>query len=138
MERKSSMRIALTLSAFTAIVVQVPAQAATCTPQWSSSSSTNTTNLQNAINKCVGTSGSPGLIDLTTNNGVSTAVITTVNLASNIVLKIESGFTLKGSPSQPSSGAMLVGNNVSNVTITGTGAIERRRPDILVGRSRPG
>ncbi|MCP1120399.1 glycoside hydrolase family 28 protein [Robbsia andropogonis] len=104
--------------------MQVPAQAATCTPQWSSSSSTNTTNLQNAINKCVGTSGSPGLIDLTTNNGVSTAVITTVNLASNIVLKIESGFTLKGSPSQPSSGAMLVGNNVSNVTITGTGAID--------------
>ncbi|WP_429500715.1 glycoside hydrolase family 28 protein (plasmid) [Robbsia andropogonis] len=124
MERKSSMRIALTLSAFTAIVVQVLAQAATCTPQWSSSSSTNTTNLQNAINKCVGTSGSPGLIDLTTNNGVSTAVITTVNLASNIVLKIESGFTLKSSPSQPSSGAMLVGKNVSNVTITGTGAID--------------
>ncbi|MCM3755753.1 glycosyl hydrolase family 28 protein, partial [Bacillus licheniformis] len=64
------------------------------------------------------------MVDLTSNNGISTAVITSVNLSSNIVLKLEKGFTLKGSPSQPSSSAMLAGSNLSNVTITGTGAID--------------
>jgi len=106
--------------------VQVSAQPVTCTPQWSDSPSTNTVNLQNAIKQCAaaGTSSSPGLVDLRSNNGVSTAVITSVSLASNIVLKLENGFTLKGSPSQPSSGAMLTGSNLSNLTITGTGAID--------------
>ncbi|TES60415.1 glycoside hydrolase, partial [Burkholderia cepacia] len=78
------------------------------------------------IQQCAasGTSSSPGLVDLASNNGISTAVITSVNLASNIVLKLEKGFTLKGSPAQPSSGAMLTGSNLSNLTITGTGAID--------------
>ncbi|MEX3959381.1 glycoside hydrolase family 28 protein [Trinickia sp. EG282A] len=101
------------------------AHAATCsTPQWTSSADTNTANLQAAINKCAGANGSVGLVDLTANNGISTAVITTVNLASNLVLKLEKGFTLKGSPSQPSDSAMLVGDKVDNLTITGTGAID--------------
>ncbi len=101
------------------------AHAATCsTPQWTSSADTNTANLQSAINKCSGANGSVGLVDLTANNGISTAVITSVNLANNLVLKLEKGFTLKGSAGQPSGGAMIVGNNVSNVTITGTGAID--------------
>lgn len=126
MKGKSSTRLVLMLSASAALAVQASAQAATCTPQWSSSASTNTTNLQNAIQQCAasGTSSSPGLVDLASNNGISTAVITSVNLASNIVLKLEKGFTLKGSPAQPSSGAMLTGSNLSNLTITGTGAID--------------
>ncbi|ABK13648.1 glycosyl hydrolase family 28 protein (plasmid) [Burkholderia cenocepacia] len=126
MKGKSSTRLVLMLSALAALAVQASAQAATCTPQWSSSASTNTTNLQNAIQQCAasGTSSSPGLVDLASNNGISTAVITSVNLASNIVLKLEKGFTLKGSPAQPSSGAMLTGSNLSNLTITGTGAID--------------
>ncbi|HEM7902235.1 TPA: glycoside hydrolase [Burkholderia cenocepacia] len=126
MKGKSSTRLVLMLSALAALAVQASAQAATCTPQWSSSASTNTTNLQNAIQQCAasGTSSSPGLVDLASNNGISTAVITSVNLASNIVLKLEKGFALKGSPAQPSSGAMLTGSNLSNLTITGTGAID--------------
>ncbi|WP_414442331.1 glycoside hydrolase family 28 protein [Burkholderia sp. 22PA0106] len=126
MKRNISMRAALALSTFAALTVQASAKAETCTPQWSSSASSNTTNLQNAIKQCAasGTSSSPGLVDLTSNNGISTAVITSVNLASNIVLKLEKGFTLKGSPSQPASGAMLTGSNLSNLTITGTGAID--------------
>ncbi|TEU36788.1 glycoside hydrolase family 28 protein [Burkholderia cepacia] len=126
MKGKSSTRLVLMLSALAALAVQASAQAATCTPQWSSSASTNTTNLQNAIQQCAasGTSSSPGLVDLASSNGISTAVITSVNLASNIVLKLEKGFTLKGSPAQPSSGAMLTGSNLSNLTITGTGAID--------------
>ncbi|WP_333975044.1 glycoside hydrolase family 28 protein [Burkholderia cepacia] len=126
MKGKISIRVALALTTFAALAVPAAAQAATCTPQWSSASSTNTTNLQNAIKQCSssGTSSSPGLVDLTSNNGISTAVITSVSLSSNIVLKLEKGFTLKGSPSQPSSGAMLTGSNLSNVTITGTGAID--------------
>lgn len=126
MKGKSSTRLVLRLSTLAALAVQASAQAATCTPQWSSSASTNTTNLQNAIQQCAasGTSSSPGLVDLASNNGISTAVITSVNLASNIVLKLEKGFTLKGSPAQPSSGAMLTGSNLSNLTITGTGAID--------------
>lgn len=126
MKGKSSTRLVLMLSALAALAVQASAQAATCTPQWSSSASTNTTNLQNAIQQCAasGTSSSPGLVDLASNNGISTAVITSVNLANNIVLKLEKGFTLKGSPAQPSSGAMLTGSNLSNLTITGTGAID--------------
>ncbi|MDF3089181.1 glycoside hydrolase [Burkholderia semiarida] len=119
-------RVTLALPILFGLSAQVSAQAATCTPQWSSSASTNTTNLQNAIKQCAatGTSDAPGLIDLGINNGISTAVITSVNLASNIVLKLEKGFTLKGSPSQPSNGAMLTGSNLSNLTITGTGAID--------------
>ncbi|HGL5386859.1 TPA: glycoside hydrolase, partial [Burkholderia cenocepacia] len=107
MKGKSSTRLVLRLSTLAALAVQASAQAATCTPQWSSSASTNTTNLQNAIQQCAasGTSSSPGLVDLASNNGISTAVITSVNLANNIVLKLEKGFTLKGSPAQPSSGA---------------------------------
>lgn len=101
---------------------QAPADAATCTPQWSSSISENTTNLQNAIKQCSGSSGD--LVDLTSNNGISTAVITTVNLASNMVLKVESGFTLQGTTGLSASGAVLVGDKVSNVTITGTGTID--------------
>ena len=126
MKGKSSTRLVLRLSTLAALAVQASAQAATCTPQWSSSASTNTTNLQNAIQQCAasGTSSSPGLVDLASNNGISTAVITSVNLANNIVLKLEKGFTLKGSPAQPSSGAMLTGSNLSNLTITGTGAID--------------
>jgi polygalacturonase len=126
MKRKTGMRALFVLSTFAALVAPLHAQAKTCTPQWSSSSSTNTTNLQNAINQCAsaGTSSSPSLVDLTSNNSVSTAVITSVTLASNIVLKLEDGFTLKGSPSQPSDSAMLTGSKLSNVTITGTGAID--------------
>lgn len=107
----------------TGLLVHVSAHAAPCVPQWTSSADVNTTNLQKAINQCSG-SGGVGLVDLKANNGISTAVITTVNLASNIVLKVEKGFTLKGSANQPSDGAMLVGDKVSNVTITGTGAID--------------
>ena len=105
------------------LLVHVPAHASPCVPQWTSAADTNTTNLQNAINQCSG-SGGIGLVDLKANNGISTAVITTVNLASNIVLKVEKGFTLKGSANLPSDGAMLVGDKISNVTITGTGAID--------------
>jgi polygalacturonase len=104
------------------LAVQAPVYAATCTPQWSSSPEANTTSLQNAIRQC--SSGGGGLVDLTTNNGVSTAVITTVNLASNIVLKVERGFTLQGTTGLPATGAVLVGSNLSNVTITGTGTID--------------
>ncbi|WP_186193024.1 glycoside hydrolase family 28 protein [Burkholderia gladioli] len=126
MKGKISMRAAWALSVFATLVGQASAQAATCTPQWSGSASTNTTNLQKAIQQCAasGTSSSPGLVDLGSNNGISTAVITSVNLASNIVLKLEKGFTLKGSPAQPSGGAMLTGSSLSNLTITGTGAID--------------
>ncbi|POM14078.1 glycoside hydrolase family protein [Burkholderia cepacia] len=126
MKGKISIRATLALSTFAALAVPAAAQTETCTPPWSSVPSTNTTNLQNAIKQCSGsgTSSSPGLVDLTSNNGISTAVITSVNLSSNIVLKLEKGFTLKGSPSQPSSSAMLAGSNLSNVTITGTGAID--------------
>ncbi|AJX00366.1 glycosyl hydrolase family 28 protein [Burkholderia gladioli pv. gladioli] len=126
MKTRTSKRTALMLSTLVALAAQAAAHAETCTPQWSSSSSTNTTNLQNAIKQCAasGTSTSPGLVDLTSNNGISTAIITSVNLASNIVLKLEKGFTLKGSPSQPSSSAMMTGSNLSHLTITGTGAID--------------
>lgn len=126
MRKIISMRAAMALSGFAALTVQASAQAETCTPIWSTSTSTNTTNLQKAINQCAANANrsTPGLVDLTTNNGVSTAVITSVNLASNIVLKLEKGFTLKGSPAQPSGSALLTGSHLSNVTITGTGAID--------------
>ncbi|MDJ1167796.1 glycosyl hydrolase family 28 protein (plasmid) [Burkholderia gladioli pv. gladioli] len=126
MKAKLNMRAALALSTFAALAAQTPAHATTCSPQWSSSASTNTANLQAAIKSCSasGTSSSPGLVDLSANNGVSTAVITSVTLASNIVLKLEKGFTLKGSPNQPADSAMLTGSGLSNVTITGTGAID--------------
>ncbi|WLE63379.1 glycoside hydrolase [Burkholderia plantarii] len=114
-----------TLAGLLALTAAPAAHAASCaTPQWSSSPTANTSALQSAITQCSGSSSSPGLIDLTVNNGVSTAVITSVNLASNIVLKLEKGFTLKGSPGQPSGGAMLTGSGLGNVTITGTGAID--------------
>nr|WP_240324572.1 glycosyl hydrolase family 28 protein [Trinickia diaoshuihuensis] len=126
MRTKRTIMLALGMGlSTTLLLMHRAADAAPCsTPQWSSSSSQNTANLQAAITQCAGTSSSPGLIDLTANNGVSTAVITSVSLASNIVLKLEKGFTLKGSPSQPSDSAMLVGSKVSNVTITGAGAID--------------
>ncbi|ACR31128.1 glycoside hydrolase family 28 protein [Burkholderia glumae] len=113
------------LASLIAFAAPPAAHAASCaTPQWSSSPAANTSALQSAINRCSGAAGNPGLIDLRANNGVSTAVITSVKLASNIVLKLEKGFTLKGSPGQPSDGAMLTGSGLSNVTLTGTGAID--------------
>lgn len=125
MKTKRTIVIALETGLSTALLLMCSStHAAPCTPQWSSSSTQNTANLQAAINQCTGSASSPGLVDLTANNGVSTAVITSVNLASNIVLKLEKGFTLKGSPSQPSDSAMLAGSKVSNVTITGSGAID--------------
>lgn len=125
-KKKFSTCAALSLATFAACAVQASAQAATCTPQWSSSASNNTSSLQNAINQCSAsaTSSSPGLVDLTANNGVSTAVITSVTLASNIVLKLEKGFTLKGSPNQSADSALLTGSSLANVTITGTGTID--------------
>jgi len=104
------------------LVFQATAHAATCTPQWSSSAKTNTANLQAAIKQCAAAGN--GLVDLKSNNGISTAVITSVNLDSNIVLKLERGFTLKGTTGLSPDSAVLVGKHLSNVTITGTGAID--------------
>lgn len=103
-------------------LLNASAHAATCAPQWSNSTKANTTSLQDAINQCAAAGG--GLVDLAANNGISTASITTVNLASNIVFKVEKGFTLKGSTGLTAGSAMLVGKGVKNLTITGTGAID--------------
>lgn len=124
MKSKYKIRALGSLALVAGAIAYAPAYADTCTPSWTSSAATNTSNLQAAITKCVGSASNPGLVDLQSSNGISTAVITTVNLASNIVLKLEKGFTLKGSASLASDGAMLVGDKVSNVTITGTGAID--------------
>lgn len=107
---------------FGSLVFQASAHATTCTPQWSNSTTTNTTNLQHAIDQCSAAGG--GLVDLRPNNGVSTAVITSVNLASDIVLKLEKGFTLKGTTGLSPNSAVLMGKNVDHLTITGTGAID--------------
>ncbi|HEY4092608.1 MAG TPA: glycosyl hydrolase family 28 protein [Luteibacter sp.] len=104
------------------LVFQATVQAATCVPQWSSSAKANTTSLQAAINQCSAAGG--GLVDLHANNGIATAVITSVNLANNVVIKLAKGFTLQGSTGLSPNSAVLVGKKVSNVTITGTGAID--------------
>jgi polygalacturonase len=106
-----------------------------CTPTWTSSESANTTALQSAINTCsaAGTAALPGLVVLSVQNGISTSQITSVTLKSNIVLKVEAGFTLKG-PNPADVGytgtgsgtpaSILSGSGLSNVTITGTGVID--------------
>lgn len=82
----------------------------------------NTSKLQAAINQCSNSGG--GLISLTGNNQASPAVINSVSLASNIILKIGQDFVLKGNTGIPATSAVLVGKNISNVTITGTGTID--------------
>lgn len=104
------------------LAVSVSAHAACTAPVLNGSAAANTTNLQNAINQCSQSGG--GLIALTGNNKASPAIINTVNLASNIILKIDQDFVLKGSTNIPASSAVLVGKDVDNVTITGTGTID--------------
>lgn len=106
-----------------------------CTPTWTDSESENTTALQSAIDSCsaAGMAILPGLVDLTVQNGISTAQITSVTLKSNIVLKVEADFTLLG-PDPADIGytgtgsstplPILGGSGLSNVTITGTGVID--------------
>lgn len=106
-----------------------------CTPQWSNSEASNTTALQSAIKTCAaaGTSTLPGLVDLKPTGSTTTAQIKSVTLASNIVLKVEAGFTLEG-PAPADVGytgeasntpaPILTGSGLSNVTITGTGTLD--------------
>jgi polygalacturonase len=114
-----------------------PASAAqtVCTPKWVGSENTDTTLLQAAIKTCsaAGTAALPGLVDLAANASIVKAQITSVTLASNIVIKVEHGFTLQGpnpadvgytgtgSSSPP---VTLKGSGLSNVTITGSGVID--------------
>jgi polygalacturonase len=106
-----------------------------CTPAWSTSEAANTSALQGAINTCAaaGTASLPGLVDLTPTGGMTSAQIVSVTLRSNLVLKVEAGFTLRGpdpadvgytgtGDSTPPS--MLSGSGLTNVTITGTGTID--------------
>lgn len=104
------------------LAASVSAHAACTAPQLNGTAAANTTNLQNAINQCSQSGG--GLISLTGNNTASPAIINTVNLASNIVLKIGHDFVLKGSANIPVTSAVLVGKDIDNVTITGTGTID--------------
>ncbi|HVJ54909.1 MAG TPA: glycosyl hydrolase family 28 protein [Aliidongia sp.] len=130
-----------TASALTGAIlfaVHGPAAAASqtvCVPTWSTSETANTTALQSAIKKCsaAGTASLPALVDLKPIGSIATAQITTVTLSSNIVLKLETGFTLMG-PAPADVGytgegsgtpaSMLVGSGLSNVTITGTGTLD--------------
>ena len=120
------------------MVIARPAQALdqpVCTPVWSKDMAANNTALQNAIDTCSakGTRDLPGLVDLAPTDQVTTAQIRSVTLKSNIVLKVESGFTLLG-PSPQDVGytgtgtttppLMLAGTGLTNVTITGTGTID--------------
>jgi polygalacturonase len=106
-----------------------------CTPQWTTSEASNTTALQNAIKTCskAGTSTLPGLVDLTPTGSIDTAQIKSVKLASNIVLKLEAGFTLQGpdpadvgytGEASSTPAPILDGSSLSNVTITGTGTLD--------------
>jgi polygalacturonase len=106
-----------------------------CTPAWTSSESDNTTALQDAIDTCgkAGTAALPGLVELKADGSTTTAQIRSVTLASNIVLNIAAGFTLRGpnpsdvgytgkaSTSPPN---MLGGSGLSNVTINGAGTLD--------------
>jgi polygalacturonase len=125
------------MAALGAILMASPALAAqtVCAPKWGSSESTNTSLLQAAIKTCsaAGSASEPGLVDLTSNGSVTTAQISSVKLASNIVIKVESGFTLQGpnaadvdytGSGSSSPAAILTGSGLSNVTITGTGVID--------------
>jgi polygalacturonase len=101
-------------------LASAPAMAATCTPTWTGDVGTDTSLLQQAINECTG----GGFVDLKSNGKVSTVTITSVSLASNLVMKLEKGFILKEAPGQPATGAMITGKNITNVTITGTGTLD--------------
>ncbi|MDR3436369.1 glycosyl hydrolase family 28 protein [Telmatospirillum sp.] len=120
-----------------------------CAPKWvnaahaapyTSAIIANTTLLQAAITSCgaAGTASLPALVDLKANGSIATAQISSVNLASNIVIKVEAGFTLLG-PTAAQAGytgtgsssapAMLFGKDgngkaANNVTLTGTGTID--------------
>ena len=113
-------RSATTLGA--GLAVSVSAHAACTAPVLNGTPAANTTNLQNAITQCSQSGG--GLIALTGNNKASPAVINTVNLASNIILKIDQDYVLKGNSGIAATSAVLVGKDIDNVTITGTGTID--------------
>jgi polygalacturonase len=96
---------------------------ATCADlQLGGSAAANTSSLQAAVDRC--SKATDHLITLTGDNRASPAVINTVNLASNIVLKIGRDFILQGNTGIPVTSAVLVGKDVVNVTITGTGTID--------------
>ena len=96
---------------------------ATCADlQLGGSAAANTASLQAAIDRC--SKSADHLITLTGDNKLQPALINTVSLASNIVLKIGQGFVLKGSTDIPVTSAVLVGKDVDSVTITGTGTID--------------
>jgi polygalacturonase len=125
------------LAAATLIAMHGPAAAAqpVCSPQWSDSEASNTQALQNAIDTCAaaGTVALPGFVDLAPSGSITTAQIVSVTLRSNLVLKIEAGFTLRG-PDPADVGytgkaaatppSMFEGSGLSNVTLTGTGTID--------------
>jgi len=106
-----------------------------CAPKWAGVESTDTSLLQAAIKTCsaAGTGSLPGLVDLVANGSVGKAQITTVALSSNIVIKLEPGFTLQGpnpadvgytGTASSSPPAMFTGSHLSNITITGSGVID--------------
>jgi polygalacturonase len=106
-----------------------------CTPKWVGSESADNALLQTAIKTCsaAGTAALPGLVDLAANGSIVKAQIKSVTLASNIVIKVEPGFTLQG-PNPADVGytgtgtskppVMLTGSGLSNVTIAGSGVID--------------
>jgi polygalacturonase len=125
------------VAAVASLVMQGAAAAGqtVCTPTWTTSESANTTALQSAIDTCsaAGTATLPGLVKLAAQSGISTAQIAPVTLKSNIVVKVEAGFTLKGpdpadvgytGTGSSAAPPLLGGSHVSNVTITGTGVID--------------
>lgn len=94
---------------------------ATCADlQLTGSAADNTASLQAAIDRC--SKSTDHLITLTGNP--NPALINTVTLASNIVLKIGQGFVLKGTTNILATSAVLVGKDIDRVTITGTGTID--------------
>lgn len=106
-----------------------------CQPAWSDSEAANTDALQTAIDTCSakGTAAVPGLVRLGVQGDRRIAQIRAVTLKSNIVLKVEAGFTLLGplpaevgytgiDASTPP--LMIQGKGLTNVTITGTGTID--------------